>query len=148
MWNEQLTQALTILGHLPSQNLAAGTDNSITNLDLSKVRRLMFVLSIGSVGASGTVDFKLQASKTSGGTYSDISGSSITQVTAGNKVVTVEVRDDELTALVGQGYQYVRHNLVIGTNAVQVAVIALGGEAEYKPAKSQDIAAVTQRVVV
>ncbi len=144
MWNEQLTQGLTVLGVLHSQNLAAGTDNSITNIDLSKVRRILFVIDVGSLGASGTVDFKLQEAKTSGGAYQDIAGTSITQVvTTGNKVVTVEVRDDQLDA----GYQFVRHNLVIGANAVQVCVIALGGEAEQKPAKAQDIAAVAQRVV-
>jgi hypothetical protein len=38
-------------------------------------------------------------------------------------------------------------NLTIGGNAVLVGGVALGGEAEYKPAKSQDIAAVTQRLV-
>ena len=141
---EQLSQGLTVLGVLHSQSLGAGTDNSITNIDFSKVERMMWIIDVGSVGAAGTVDFKLQESKTSGGTYQDIAGTAITQVTASNKVVTVELRADQLDA----GYRYVRHNLVIGTNAVQVCVLALGGEAEYKPAKSQDIATVAQRLVL
>jgi hypothetical protein len=141
---EQLSQGLTFVGALHSQSLGAGTDNSITNIDMSKLQRLMFIIDVGSVGAAGTVDFKLQSSATSGGTYADITGTAITQVTASSKIVTVELRADQLPA----GQRYVRHNLVIGTNAVQVAVLALGGEAEYKPAKSQDIAAVSQRLVL
>jgi hypothetical protein len=37
--------------------------------------------------------------------------------------------------------------LTIGTNAVLVAAVVLGGEAAAKPAKANDIAAVIQRVV-
>jgi hypothetical protein len=144
MYTEQMTQALSVLGKLDPQSLAAGTDNSITNIDMSKFRRIMFIVEVGSVGAAGTVDFKLQESKTSGGTYQDVTGTAITQVTTTGKIVTVEIRAEQLDA----GYQFVRHNLVIGTNAVQVAVVALGGEAVEKPGKAQDIAAVIQRVVL
>jgi hypothetical protein len=142
---EQLSQGLTVLGQLPSQSLGTGTDNSITNIDMSKIQRLLFVLNIGSVGAGpGTVDFKLQQSATSGGTYSDLTGTAITTISANNKVATVEIRADQLAA----GNRYVRHNLAIGTNAVIIGVIALGGEAEYKPASKQDSAVVAQRLVL
>ena len=46
------------------------------------------------------MDFKLQEAKTSGGTYQDIAGTAITQVTVSNKIVTVEVRSDQLAASV------------------------------------------------
>jgi hypothetical protein len=111
---------------------------------MRNVQRIMWIIDVGSVGGAGTVDFKVQESKTSGGTYQDVSNTAITQVTASNKIVTVELRADQLDA----GYRYVRHNLVIGTNAVLVAVLALGGEAEYKPAKANDIGAVSQRLVL
>jgi hypothetical protein len=144
MYTEQMTQALSVLGKLDPQSLAAGTDTSITNIDMSKFRRLMFIVEVGSVGAAGTVDFKLQESKTSGGTYQDISGTAITQITATGKIATVEIRAEQLDA----GYQFVRHSLTIGGNAVLVGVVALGGEAVEKPGKAQDIAAVAQRVVL
>ena len=144
---EQLTQGLTVLAKLDPQSMAAGTDTSMTNIDLSKVRRLMLIGLVGSVGGAGTVDCKLRASKTSGGAYSDITGAAITQITAGSKVFTIEVRDDQLQSIVGAGYQFVQVSLTIGTNAVLVAAVVLGGEAAAKPAKANDIAAVAQRIV-
>jgi hypothetical protein len=151
MYTEQLTQQLGILGHLPPQSLAVGTDNSITNIDMSKFKRVLWILDVGAFGASGTVDFKIQESKTSGGAYQDISGTAITQLQAGggnNRLVTVEFRQDQLDP----GYQFIRHNLVIGTAASQVCVICLAGEAIHKPeggsVGGQDIAAVAQRLVL
>jgi hypothetical protein len=144
---EQLTQALTILGKLDPVSQSAATV-TITDLDIKLVRRLMFLIQVGSVGGAGTVDAKLRASKTSGGTYTDVTSSSITQVTTSNKVVTIEVRDDQLENIVGAGYRYVQLSLTVGTNAVLISAIALGAEAEYKPAKANDIAAVAQRLIV
>ena len=144
---EQLTQRLTVLGATPPQSLGIGTDLTTINIDMSKVRRLIVFVMTGVMGTSGTVDAKLRASKTSGGTYADIPGASITQITANNKVASIEVRDDELVSLVGNGYRYVELSLTVGTAASQVAALALGGNAEQDPAKAQDIAAVTQRVV-
>ena len=149
---EQLTQGLTVLAKLDPQSMNAGTDTSMTNIDLSKVRRLLLLLQTGSLGAAGTVDAKLRASKTSGGTYTDITGAAITQLTVGgsggSKVCTIEVRDDQLETVVGAGYKFVQVSITVGGNAVLIGAVVLGAEAEYKPAKSQDIAAVAQRVVV
>lgn len=77
-----------------------------------------------------------------------MSNGSITQVTASNKVVTLEIRDDQLQSIVGNGYQFIQLSVTVGTNAVLIGAVALGSEAEFKPAKSQDIAAVTQRLVI
>src|SRR5947209_7729630 len=101
---ETLNQALALLGKLPPQSLAAGTDTSITNIDLSKIRRLLVVLMTGALGTSATVDMKLRASKTSGGTYTDITGAAITQLVKAsndNNIATIEVRDDQLESIVG-----------------------------------------------
>jgi hypothetical protein len=144
MYTEQLTQGLSVVGATPPQNMAVGTDTTITNIDMSKFRRLLVIVQTGTLGGSGTVDAKLRESKTSGGTYQDISGAGITQITANNKVATIEVRADELDA----GYQFVQLSLTVGTATSQVGAIALGGEAVEKPGKASDIAAVTQRLVV
>jgi hypothetical protein len=141
---EQLTQGLSVLGVLHSQSLAAGTDNSITNIDFSRFQRILWILDVGVLGASATVDLKLQHSATSGGTYTDITGTAITQITTNNHVVTIELRADQMPS----NDRYIRHNLVVGVAASQLAVIVLGGEAEWKPGKSQDIAAVAQRLVL
>lgn len=145
---EQLTQGLTVLAKLDPQSMAAGTDISMTNIDMQKVRRLMLLGLVGNIGAAGTVDCKLRASKTSGGAYTDIAGAAITQITVTGKVFSIEVRDDQLESIVGAGYRFVQVSLTIGVNAVFVGAVVLAGEAEYKPAKLNDIAAVIQRVVV
>lgn len=50
------------------------------------------VLDVGTVtGTTPTLDVKLQESDTSGGTYSDISGATFTQVTASNNQQTIQV---------------------------------------------------------
>jgi len=42
----------------------------------------------------------------------------------------------------------VRLSVTVGTNAVLISAIALGGEAIEKPASANDIAAVAQRLVL
>ena len=144
MYTEQMTQANAILARLDPVSQGTGTTTPMTDIDISKYRRLMFILQIGAVGAAGTVDAKLRESKTSGGAYQDFTTSiAITQVTAANKVVTIEVRNDQMDAT----YQFVQLSLTIGGNAVLVGGVCLGGEAVQKPGKANDIAAVTQRVV-
>jgi hypothetical protein len=140
---EQLTQGLTIVGKLDSQSLGVGTDISITNIDMSKLQRLMVVGIVGAVGA-GNVNLKLRESKTSGGSYQDLAGAAIAQIAASSKVFTLEIRADQLDP----GYQFVQVSCTIAGAAVQIALVVLGGDAPFKPAKAQDIAAVTQRVVL
>jgi hypothetical protein len=107
----------------------------------------MAVVLVGAGG--GNITAKLQAATTSGGTFSDVAGSTITAITTTNKQATIEVRDDKVTQLLGSGYQWLR--LVIIENnvaATQVAGLLLGGEGDWKPAKLQDPATVVQRLVV
>ncbi len=144
MYTEQLSQALSIAAaEIDPVSQAAGTVTSGA-VDLSKFHRSLFVVMVGSVGASGTVDAKLQQSSTGSSGWTDVAGSNITQVTAGNKIVTLEIRPEQLTA----GQRYVRLSVTVGTNAVLIAALALGGEAVQKPASANDVAAVIQRLVV
>ena len=46
------------------------------------------------------------------------------------------------------GARYARLSVTVGTNAVLIAALAIGGEAALKPASANDVAAVAQRVVV
>ncbi len=148
MYTEQMTQALTIVGKLDPVSQGAGTV-TIADIDMSKLRRIMFILQVGALGAAGTVDAKLRSAKTSGGAYSDIASSSITQiVTNSNKVVTLEIRQDQMESLQAAGYQYIELSVTVGANAVLISAIALGDSAPQKPAKAQDIAAVAQRLVM
>ena len=143
MITEQLSQALSI----PATELDPVSQGAATvttgGVDMSKFERVMFVVMVGAV-TTGTVDAKLQESATSGGTYTDIAGASITQITTSNKIATLEIKTTQLSA----GKQFVRLSLTVGTAATLIAVLPLAGEAHQKPASAQDIAAVAQRKVV
>jgi hypothetical protein len=147
---EQLTQGLSIAAKIDPQTLAQNTAlTSGSGVDMSKFRRAMAVVQIGASNA-GSVTCKFQAATASGGTFTPVAGSTTTAVTTSSKVVTLEIRDDELQSLVGAGYQWLRLDVIEGNvgSAGPISAVVLGGEAEYKPAKSNDIAAVTQRLVV
>jgi hypothetical protein len=144
MYTEQLSQALSLAGTAidpVSQGVGTVTTGGV---DLQKFKRVLFVLQVGSVGAAGTVDAKLQQSSQLGSGYADIAGSSITQVTASNKIATLEIRSEQLTG----SNRYVRLSVTVAGNAVLIGAVALGGEAVAKPASANDSAAVTQRLVL
>src|SRR5947209_12267700 len=112
MITEQLSQALSIAAaelDPVSQGAATVTTGGV---DMSKFERVMFVVMVGAV-TTGTVDAKLQESATSGGTYTDISGASITQITTSNKIATLEIKATQLSA----GKAFVRLSLTVGTAA-------------------------------
>ncbi len=145
---EQLSQGLSVAATINPQNLAQNTNvNSGNGIDMSKFRRAMAIVFVGA--GAGNITAKLQAATSSGGAFTDVAGSTITAITTTNKQATIEIRDDELQTLVGNGYQWLR--LVITENnvaATYVCGVLLGGEAEAKPAKAQDPATVVQRLVV
>jgi len=144
MYMEQLSQALSIAAaEIDPVSQGVGTVTTGA-LDLARFHRVLCVLMVGNVGAAGTMDAKLQQAPTSGGAWTDVAGSSITTVTASNKVVTLEIRADQLAA----GQRYVRLSVTIGVNAVLIAALALGGEAIQKPGSANDVAAVAQRLVM
>lgn len=149
---EQMTQGLAILDKIDPVSQGAGTVNG-SGVDMSKVQRLLAVLQTGVLGASATVDAKLQSCPVQGfgANVHDISGAAIVQLTqAGgksNKVVTIEVRADQV-AQQNAGDRYVRLVVTVAVAASLIAAVVYGGEAEFKPGKSQNIAAVDQSVVV
>ncbi len=144
MYTEQLSQALSIAGtEIDPVSQGAGTVTTGA-VDLSKFHRAIFAVMVGNIGAAGTVDAKLQQSATGAGGWTDVAGSNITQVTVSNKVVTLEIRYDQLTA----GQRYARLSVTVGVNAVLIAALAIGGEAVQKPGSINDVGAVAQRLVM
>jgi hypothetical protein len=140
---EQMTQGLSIAAQIIPATLNNSSANSGAGVDMKLFRRLLAVVGIGS--NSGSLVAKLQGASSSGGSFTDITGAAATAVTAGSKVVTIEVRDDQ----VGDAQRFVRLLLTEGNSANCVCgAVVLGGEAAGKPAKANDIAAVTQRLVV
>jgi uncharacterized membrane protein YfcA len=140
---EQMTQGLSIAAQIIPATLNNSSANSGAGVDMKLFRRIMAVVVIGA--NSGSLVAKLQGATTSGGSFGDITGATATAVTAGSKTLTIELRDDQA----GDANRFVKLVLTEGNSANCVCgAVVLGGEAEHKPAKANDIAAVTQRLVV
>lgn len=142
MFTEQLTQALAVMGQMPSSNLATnataytigasqGANNSANGFDMSTVRRLIAYLDVGVVGASANLQAYYQASANANMSGATNVASSIPVTTnTSNTVSSLEVRADQLPS----GTRYVTLQLLVNTAASNVGAIVLGGEAAYKPA--------------
>jgi hypothetical protein len=142
-----MSQGLSIAAApIHPQQVAVGTANT-GGVDMTRFRRLMFILDVGVFGASASVDMKLQVSPDNA-TWSDLggTGSAISTLAAagGNNVVaTLEMRDEQMPA----GKRYARALVTVGTAATFLCTIALGGEAVDKPGSNYDNAVVQQRQV-
>ena len=140
-----LADMLAVVATVDPGNLSAGS-HSTDAVDMSKFEEVMFIVAVGTLGTSGTVDFKVQESDQAAGTYSDISGKSITQLTdAGNddnKQAVVVVKASELTP----GKRYVKGVLTVGTAASDACVVAIAGKPRYAPASAFDLSSVDEIV--
>jgi len=131
-----------VLGVLVPADRANATTNG-SAIDLSKFQRVLFILQLGSIDT--TVDFKLQESATTGGTFTDIAGKSITQLTAtdDNKQAIIELESPEM----GAGKRYARCVFTSGAGtACLSSVVVLGVDPRFGPATDDDLASVAQVV--
>lgn len=127
----------------PDHNTASAYDTD--EIDMSKWHRLMAVVQAGTLGSSATLDFKFQDASSSGGSFSDISGKAITQLTqAGSdsdKQSIVNLRFDEAN----DDARYVKGVLTVGTATSDCSCVILG-LARSKPASDNDISTVDEIV--
>ena len=143
-YNQNLSEVCAVLGKLDPQSFAAGT-TTVGPIQTNISRRLVAIIKVGTIGTS--VDAKWTAATTSGGTYTDVTGAAITQITASSKIALLELKSESVESLMGSGYQYVKLSLTgVGTNLVDVVV--LGAPARYQPNSTNNIAAVASTTVV
>lgn len=110
---------------------------------------LLAVIMAGDLGASATLDVKLEQATTSGGAGAkDVTGKSITQLTqAGtdsNKQVLINLRPEELD--VEGGFDYVRLSMTVGTATSDSGALLLGVYPSRGPATDFDLATVDEIV--
>ena len=150
-YTDRLSEKLAVVGKIAPQNLSAGTATTDV-IDLMNVRRVLFIVSTGTLTASNTTDFKIRGCATSGGSYADIdtTNAAITQLTqAGgdsNKIVLLEVRAEKIAAL-NLGYRYILGSLTTAAAAGYVSVVALAAVGRNKAESKANLAAVKQIVV-
>jgi len=105
-------------------------------IDMKDVTRLVAIINIGVITATGTFDAKLTQAVTSGGTYKDITGKAITQLLAASdsnpaKPIVIELRADEMD--LANGYRYVKVSLTPATAASLFSLNVFAAK-HYRPA--------------
>lgn len=142
--HSQPSERAAVVGTVDPQTVA-NVEKLTDAVDMQKWEEVMFVLLLGDMAAE-TIDFKLQESATSGGTYTDISGKAATQLAAhasnnDNKQIVITLKAPELSA----GMRYVKGRAITGnTTGGPACVVALGMKPRLGPASDDDLADVVQ----
>lgn len=142
------SEVAAVIGRLDPVSQAAATVVS-TYVDMQKFKKAMFILSVGALGASATVDAKLrQATDSSGTGVKDISGTSMVQLTqAGtdsNKQVVFNLDAAQLD--VANEFDFATLSVTISVAACLISVIVIGIEPRFGPASDNDLSTVDEIV--
>lgn len=142
---QRLTEELALVSTLDPVSQGAATVTSDV-VDMRVFRRIIFILSVGAMTASSTVDMVIKGDSASGGSFTTtVTGKAITQLTqAGtdaNKQVIIEVTAEELAA---QGFRYCRASVTVAAAASLISLVALGARARYESAAEYDLASVDE----
>jgi hypothetical protein len=142
----QINERLALIGTIDPDAYSADTYTS-DEIDMSNFKRVVFILSVGDLGSSATVDFEINggASSNPGSLATLVTGKDATQLTqAGSdsdKQVIIEVSAEEAAA---QGLQYLEAEVIVGTAACDLGLIVLGEPAHYSDTAGLDLATVAE----
>lgn len=142
------SDAVAILGNIDPDAYSAST---VTTgwVSAKGFDAFMAIIQAGDLGASATVDAKIeQATDGSGTGAKDVSGKAITQLTkAGtddNKQAIINLRSEELD--VSNGFDFIRLSMTVETAACDAGAVLLGLTPRYGPASDNDVATVDEIV--
>ena len=145
MFTEQLTQALGFCTEVDPQ-VINNTSKTAGGIDMSKFKRALFIVNVGAVTGGGSLNFQLvEDTQSSLATATNLAGNNVSQTgfTTANKLVTFEVRADQMTK------RYLGLKVTeTGVQNVNVCVIGFGGEAVLKPGSANNAASVNSQNVV
>lgn len=117
-------------------------------LSASLFEQYVALISVGTFGASATVDAKFEQATSSGGAGAkDVTGKAITQLLAagGNdRQAELEMRSTDLD--VNGGFGFFRLTVTVGTAATLTSAVVLGSLPKNKPASTYNAASVAQVV--
>jgi hypothetical protein len=145
--NAKPTEIVALLGTIDPVSQATGT---VTTgwISMADFTRLLVTLQTGVLGASATVDAKLQQAQDSSGTGAkDITGKAITQIvkaSGDNKQALLTCGGAELD--VNGGFSYVRLSVTVGTAASLVGASVYGFNPRFADASAFNQSAVVQIV--
>ncbi len=136
--NMKPSEMLAVLGTIDPVSQAAGT---VTTgwLDQAVYLSVMAVIQTGVLGASATVDAKLQQATDSSGTGAkDITGKAITQIvkaSGDNKQAIINMKEADLDT--EGGFRYVRLSITVGVAASLVGAAVYGAMPRYAAVSNQ-----------
>lgn len=128
---------------------SATTAKSTGWIDATKFLNYLSTVSVGALGASATVDAKLeQATDNAGAGAKDVAGKAVTQLTkAGNddnKQVMIDLKQEDLDF--GNGFKFFRLTVTPAAAACLIGGVVQGFDPRYGFASDNDAASVKQIV--
>ena len=145
--NAKTSEKLALLDNIAPISQSAGTVTSGW-VSAANFERFLAVIQTGVLGASATVDAKLQQATDSSGTGAkDITGKAITQIvkaTGDGKQVEINLRAEELDT--NNAFNYFRLSVTVGTAASLIAAVIYGDFAKNQAASALNNATVVQIV--
>lgn len=149
MYNERLSEGLRVVDCIDPDAYAIGAVNGDI-IDMRDLRRVLFVVQVGTMAAGSTVDFVVNASTAANmANPVAITGKAITQLTqAGgdsDKQVLVEVTSEEVAEM-AVGARYIQGTLTVAVDTSDAGVVTLGAFARYSPGADYDLATVDEIV--
>jgi hypothetical protein len=143
-YNENVSEALAILGQIAP--VSAETTTYTADFNSAGFFRIMAILNVGVLGSSATVDAGFKASATIAGTYATVTGTTITQITAGaTNLVLVELKAESLAGL-GVG-PCLKFYVTTGTAASLISAVVVGSYC-YSPSSAAGAALTPAQTVV
>ncbi|WP_296540030.1 hypothetical protein [Rhizorhabdus sp.] len=139
---------VAVLGAINPSSQAAGA-LSTGWVDMQDWFNAMAIVHAGALGASATLDAKIQQATDGSGTGAkDVTGLAITQLTkAGsddNKQAIINIRQEDLDR--NNGFRYVRLTMTVATAASLTSALLLGLNPRYGAANAGDAASVDEIV--
>lgn len=144
-------EIMSVIGKLDPASQS--TSEKLTDaIPVKNHKRFLFILSIGAMGSSGTIDFQVKGATSSGGSYTAISSTAITQLTQtptdnSNSVVVVEISAEKIKEA-NAAYTHIKGSMVPGTAASVAGITCLAGYPSYTPGVDFDLATVLQYLAV
>ncbi|MER2537644.1 MAG: hypothetical protein ABTQ26_00230 [Azonexus sp.] len=134
--NTKISDGTGILGSVDPVSTGPGTVTTAW-VPVANFLSFMALVATGILGASATVDAKIQQAQDVGGTGAkDIPGKALTQIVKASgdgKQALIDFRVQDLDT--NNGFGFVRVSLTVGVAASQVAAYLLGGSARFEPIK-------------
>ncbi|AOY88646.1 hypothetical protein BKP64_10950 [Marinobacter salinus] len=134
--NVPMTTRTPLVATLAPSSQAVGA-RSTGWLSVSEYFSFMALVQAGALGASGTVDAKIEQAQDAAGTGAkDVTSKAATQIAASNKTAAISLGHNDMDTT--NGFTHIRLTVTVGTAASQTSASVFAADARYeKPANNQ-----------